>query len=268
MIVHGDNLVELERLASEGCVIDLAYLDPPFCTGDTFRMPDGRPAFDDWWPDRATYLAELAKRLIVVHRLLAPHGSMVIHTDPTTSHYIKVWADSAFGPDAFASEVIWRYRRWPAKTANFQAMHDVLLRYRKDPTVKPRWNQLYEPLAESTKKTWGTRKQKAVFVNGHRSKSSKSEEETAGAPLSDVWDIGIIAPSAKERTGYPTQKPEALLERVIGALSAPGDLVLDPYMGSGTTLAVAKRMGRGAIGIDSSIVAIDVAKARLARVAA
>jgi DNA modification methylase len=263
VIIHGDNLVVMERLEREGVVVDLAYLDPPFLTGDRFEMPDGRHAFDDRWPDRATYLAELAKRLLVIHRLLAPHGSLVVHTDPKTSHYIKVWADAAFGAESFASEVIWRYRRWPAKTQNFQAMHDVLLRYRKDPTVKPRWNQLYEPLAESTKKTWGTRKQKAVFVNGHRSKSSKTEEETQGAPMSDVWDVGVIAPMSKERTGYPTQKPEALLERVIGALSNPGDLVLDPYMGSGTTLAVAHRMGRRAIGIDASPVAIEVATERL-----
>jgi site-specific DNA-methyltransferase (adenine-specific) len=226
-------------------------------------MPDGRLAFDDRWSDTGTYIDELVKRLIVVHQLLVPHGSFVLHVDPKMSHYLKVWADHAFGHESFASEVIWRYRRWPTKTPNFQRVHDVLLRYRKDPRVEPRWNQLYEPLAASTLATWGTKKQRAVMIEGKRKRSSRTDEESRGVPMGDVWDIGVIAPVANERTGYPTQKPEALLERVIGALSNQGDLVLDPYMGSGTTLAVSQRMGRRSVGIDQSAVAVEVATRRL-----
>jgi DNA modification methylase len=264
MILTGDNLKVLQDLIDGAGWVDLAYLDPPYNTGNRFSMDDGREAFEDRWPDRATYLTELAKRLVLVHKLLRPHGSVVIHVDPRVSHYVKVWCDAAWGAESFAGEVIWRYRRWPTKTPNFQRMHDVLLVYRKDVTVPGRWNQLYEPVSASTAATWGRKKQRAVFENGHRTKSSTGDEESPGAPLSDVWDIGVIAPVSKERTGYPTQKPEALLERVIGALSNPGDLVLDPYMGSGTTLAVAKRMGRRALGIDQSPVAIEVATKRLA----
>ena len=143
-------------------------------------------------------------------------------------------------------------------------MHDVLLRWRKDPRVAPRWNQAYEPLASSTLATWGKNKQRAVFArDGRRARSSSTDEATAGVPMGDVWDIGVIAPVAKERTGYPSQKPEALLTRLIAALTDEGDLVLDPYAGSGTTLAVAHRMGRAFVGLDSSPVALEVARARL-----
>src|SRR5208282_2878506 len=126
------------------------------------------------------------------------------------------------------------------------------------------WNQPYERLAASTLATWGTNKQRAVFSrDGRRSRSSSTDVATSGVPMGDVWEIGVIAPVAKERTGYPSQKPEALLERLIGALSNEGDTVLDPYAGSGTTLAVARRTGRGFVGIDAGPVAIETTLERL-----
>ncbi len=273
-LIHGDNLVALRALAkTDAETVTLAYLDPPFFTGRVFdHIERGtrvkREAFDDRWADRAAYLEALAPRIEQVRALLAPHGSIVIHVDPKTSHYVKVLCDEIFGDDAFASEIVWRYRRWPSKTPNFQRVHDVLLRYRKDPSVAPRWNPLYEPLAASTLATWGTKKQRAVFAKGEngsvrRAHSSSTEEPTAGAPMGDVWEIGVIAPVARERTGYPSQKPEALLERLVTALSSPGDLVLDPYAGSGTTLAVAARLGRRFVGIDASDQAIETIRKRL-----
>jgi site-specific DNA-methyltransferase (adenine-specific) len=201
---------------------------------------------------------------VLARELLDPAGCLVLHVDPKTSHYAKVLCDEIFGADAFASEIIWRYRRWPAKTRNFQRVHDVLLRYVKDPAVPPRFRQLYEPLASSTEKTWGKSRQRAVVdESGRRRRSSVTREESPGAPLGDVWDISIIAPVALERTGYPTQKPEALLARLLEACTEPGDLVLDPYAGSGTTLAVAARLGRAAIGIDQSPRAFAIARQRL-----
>ena len=180
-----------------------------------------------------------------------------MHVDPKTSHYVRVLGDEIFGAEAFASEIVWRYRRWPSKTPNFQRVHDVLLRWRKDPSATPRWNQAYEPLAASTLATWGTKKQRAVFASdGRRARSSKTDEQTAGVPMGDVWEIGVIAPIARERTGYPSQKPEALLERLVTALSNEGDLVLDPYAGSGTTLFVARRTKRAFLGIDAGPVAL------------
>jgi site-specific DNA-methyltransferase (adenine-specific) len=189
---------------------------------------------------------------------------VVLHVDPKTSHYLKVLGDEIFGEEAFASEIIWRYRRWPSKTPNFQRVHDVLLRWRKDPKAKPRFNVPYEPLAASTLATWGKNKQRAVIEkDGRRARSSTTEEASKGVPMGDVWEIGVIAPIARERTGYPTQKPEALLERLLLALSDPGDVVLDPYAGSGTTLAVAARLGRTFVGIDQSEVALGIATQRL-----
>jgi len=269
-LLRGDNLGLLGGLvASHPGAVTLAYLDPPFLTNRVHEARDRktgaeRVAFDDRWTDRAAYLEALEPRLRAIRELLAPHGSVVIHVDPKTSHYVKVLADEIFGDDAFASEIVWRYRRWPSRTPNFQRVHDVLLRYRRDPATPPRWNPLYEPLAASTLATWGTTKQRAVFEkNGKRSRSSSTKEPTAGVPMGDVWDIGVLAPVARERTGYPSQKPEALLDRIVTALSDPGDLVLDPYAGSGTTLAVAAKRGRRFLGLDQSEVAIETTLARL-----
>jgi site-specific DNA-methyltransferase (adenine-specific) len=273
---EGENLGVLRALAATHAGrVTLAYLDPPFFTNREhaawLRKAGGPrtartkvPAFDDRWPDLASYLEALGGRLSAVRALLAPHGSIVVHVDPKTSHYVRVLGDEIFGAEAFASEIVWRYRRWPSKTPNFQRVHDVLLRWRKDLRAAPRWNQPYEPLAASTLATWGTKKQRAVFArDGRRARSSSTSEPTAGVPMGDVWEIGVIAPIARERTGYPSQKPEALLERLVGALSAAGDCVLDPYAGSGTTLAVARRMDRAFVGIDTSPVAIDTTRARL-----
>ena len=275
-LILGDNLQALRCLAEErpGSVT-LAYLDPPFFTGrqhhriDRKRTADGyereqHMAFDDRWESLSQYLAALRDRLAVVRLLLSEAGSVVIHVDPKTSHYIKVICDELFGIDCFASEIIWRYRRWPSKTRNFQRVHDVMLRYVKNPDHPPRFNQLYEPLAPSTQKTWGDRKQRAVVgTNGRRVRSSSTEEISRGVPLGDVWEIPIVAPVARERTGYPTQKPEALMQRWIATCSDPGDVILDPYMGSGTTLKVAADLGRHAIGIDAGQQAHAITRARL-----
>lgn len=277
MLVHGDNLAAMRALALRGATFALAYLDPPFFTGRTLsqvtrrREPDSgrlvrttRPAFDDRWDSLQSYLEALHHRVVAARNLLAPHGCLVLHVDPKTSHYAKVLCDEVFGPECFASEIVWRYRRWPSKTRNFQRVHDVLLRYVRDPDQNPRFVQLYEPLAASTLATWGDRKQRAVLDGtGRRARSSITAEPTPGTPLGDVWEIGIVAPVSRERTGYPTQKPEALLHRLICACTEAGDLVLDPYAGSGTTLAVCARLDRRVVGIDQSPRAVTTTRKRL-----
>jgi site-specific DNA-methyltransferase (adenine-specific) len=281
----GDNLRALETLGkTHGASASLVYLDPPFLTGrvhqkidrvdpdqarpsGTRLLGDARPrrdAFDDRWEDRGAYLDALGARLLALKPLLAPHGSLVVHVDPKTSHYVKVLCDEIFGEECFASEIVWRYRRWPSKTPNFQRVHDVLLRYRGSAKATPRFTTLFEPLAPSTLATWGTGKQRAVVEGKRRARSSTTAEPSQGVPLGDVWDVGLIAPVARERTGYPSQKPEALLERLVRALTHEGDLVVDPYMGSGTTLAVAARLGRRFLGIDQSDVALETTRKRLA----
>jgi site-specific DNA-methyltransferase (adenine-specific) len=280
-VIQGDNLDAMRALQRErGPCVALAYMDPPFFTGrEHAKVTRSRhatsgqiqrtstPAFDDRWPSLAHYLLSLKERIAIVRELLIAEGCLVLHVDTRTSHYVKVICDEVFGANCFASELIWRYRRWPSKTKNFQRTHDVLLRYVRDAETAPRFNQLYEPLAPSTQRTWGSGKQRAVVgKDGRRTRSQATEEPTPGAPLGDVWEIGIVAPVSKERTGYPTQKPEGLLERLISALSEPGDLVLDPCAGSGTTLAVCHRLGRRFIGIDRGAEAHRVIKRRLTAV--
>jgi DNA modification methylase len=278
VLIQGDNLAGLHALAGRiKGQVTLAYLDPPFFTGKAHvrvtRKRDGRgkilrstaPAFDDRWDSLPAYLQALRDRIAAARELLADHGSLVLHLDPKTSHYAKLICDEVFGPRCFASEIVWRYRRWPSKTKNFQRVHDVLLRFVKDARVEPRFCQLYEPLAASTVATWGVQRQRAVVsAAGVRTHSSRTADESPGAPLGDVWEIGIVAPVARERTGYPTQKPEALLERLIGACTEPGDLVLDPYAGSGTTLVTGNRLARRVVAIDNSPEALDVIRQRLA----
>ncbi len=277
MLIEGDNLLAMSALAQRSpASAALIYMDPPFLTGrqhhqvERQRDASGRiqrqqqPAFDDRWSGMHDYLNTLHSRVCVARDLLSPQGSLVLHVDPKTSHYAKVLCDEVFGPECFASEIVWRYRRWPAKTKNFQRVHDVLLRYVKDPSAVPRFNQLYEPLAASTRATWGTRKQRAVTDEaGRRQRSSSTEEESPGTPLGDVWEIGIVAPIARERTGYPTQKPEALLQRLVSALTQPDDLVVDPYVGSGTSLVASRSLGRRAIGIDQNTAALTLCRQRL-----
>jgi DNA modification methylase len=276
-LVEGDNLAAMHALATRiAGEVTLAYLDPPFFTGKEHvritRKREGRgkilrtasPAFDDRWDSLPAYLGALRDRIAAARDLLADHGSLVLHLDPKTSHYAKLICDEVFGARCFASEIIWRYRRWPSKTKNFQRVHDVLLRFVKDFRVEPRFHQMYEPLAASTLATWGVQRQRAVVgASGVRTHSSRTADESPGAPLGDVWEIGIIGPVSRERTGYPTQKPEALLERLIQTCTAAGDLVLDPYAGSGTALVVGGRLGRRVLGVDQSPEALEVIRQRL-----
>jgi DNA modification methylase len=158
---------------------------------------------------------------------------------------------------------VWRYRRWPAPGKRLQRMHDTLLVYAASGAHTFRALHGYEPLADSTQRTFGTSRQRAVIRDKQRTKSETTDEQSTGPLLSDVWDIPVVAPSGHERTGYPTQKPEALLERLILSFSNEGDTVLDPYCGSGTTLAVAETNGREWIGVDASDVAIETTLRRL-----
>jgi site-specific DNA-methyltransferase (adenine-specific) len=230
--------------------------------------------------DIMAYLAMMAPRLVELRRVLKRSGSLYLHCDPTASHYLKVLLDGIFGPGCFRNEVIWRYRRWPAKARRFQRMHDVILFYTVSSGNEHVFNTLYgyEKLAESTLKTFGTQKQRADFSSGHRKPSVDNEEtqgppltdfwdveevERNGPPMSDAWEVGVIAASGKERTGYPTQKPEKLLERIIRASTEEGQVVLDPFCGCGTAIAVAEQFKRRWIGIDVTHLAINIIRERM-----
>ncbi|MGR3912964.1 MAG: site-specific DNA-methyltransferase, partial [Gammaproteobacteria bacterium] len=204
-----------------------------------------------------SYLSYMAERLAELRRLLKASGCVYLHCDPTASHYLKILMDVIFGAKNFRNEVVWSYRRWPAKQKNFQKMHDTILRYANG-AVNLVWNQPYEPLAESTLQADGGKKILNVFdETGKRKRGVKTGEMSPGAAMRDVWNIGIISPTAKERLDYPTQKPIALLERIIAASSNAGGIVLDPFCGCGTTIDAAHRLRRNWIGIDISSYAIE-----------
>lgn len=257
-LYHGDMLTALLRIPNQA---NLIYMDPPFFTQQVHKTAHGEFAFNDEWSDLSQYLQYLQQRIAFVETLLADKGSFVLHCDPRTSYRFRIVCDQSFGPENFQDEIIWSYKRWPSKSRRLQRFHDVLLRYTRG--TEPIFNPLYEPLSASTVAKYGTAKQGAKFADGQRSRSEATNEESPGMPLGDVWDIPILAARSKERTGYPTQKPEALLERLILLTTNPGDTVLDLCCGSGTTLAAALKLGRNAIGVDIGALAISTTAARL-----
>ena len=208
------------------------------------------------------YLVMMATRIVEMHRILKPTGSLYLHCDPSASHYLKIILDAVFGPQNFRNEIIWSYRRWAAKHPNFQRMHDIILRYAK--SINVTWNQLYEPRPTSTLKRFGNKEIKSAYASdGKRIPSQTTNKESKGVPLRDVWEISIIAPSAKERLGYPTQKPIELYKRIVTASSNEGDLILDPFCGCGTTLIAAEELNRNWIGIDLTYLAIGAVRQRI-----
>lgn len=210
--------------------------------------------------DMMAYLAMMAVRLLELHRVLKPTGSLYLHCDPTASHYLKLLLDGVFGKRNFRNEVIWCYRKWSVAQGQFVRNHDVILFYSR--TDGPRtFHTLYGDPSPGTLKRWGGRRQQAVFEDGVR--RAASTEEPAQSPMPDWWDISVLNPNAKERLGYPTQKPLALLERIVAASSNEGDVVLDPFCGCGTAIHAAQKLGRQWIGIDVTHLAISLIEKRM-----
>lgn len=275
-IIEGNNVDVMESLHASGERFALVYADPPFFSQRDYVTSGGEQAFSDKWPSLEAYLAELTHGVVLARDLLIAEGSLVLHLDPSAVHYAKVRCDEVFGRACFAGEIIWRYRRWPAQCRNFQGMHDVLLRYVRDPHVECRFNQLYEPLSASTIATFKGLRQSNKVVDGKRVLirervefgEADGRDLSKGAALADVWEFPILAQGANERTGYPTQKPEALIARLVDALTNEGDAVLDPFCGSGVVPAVCHKRNRLCVSIDSSPVAIRMANERLAPILA
>jgi len=262
---HGDNLPLLSAWPDGSFA--LAYLDPPFNTGRRqararLRTPAdpggdrvgfggrryrtvrvGSLSFADRFDD---YLGFLEPRLREVHRLLAPTGSLFLHLDPRESHYAKVLCDAIFGRDAFRNEIVWAYDYGARSRSRWSAKHDVLLWYSRSPR---RWTYRYEDIDRVPYLAPG-------LVG--------PEKAARGKTPTDVWWNTIVSPTGKERTGYPTQKPLAVLERIVRVHSDPGDRLLDPFAGSGSFGEAAARHGRDCVLIDESAEAVAVARARLA----
>jgi site-specific DNA-methyltransferase (adenine-specific) len=210
--------------------------------------------------DMLAYLSMMAPRLIELERVLKPGGSLYLHCDTTAGAHLRLLCDAIFDTRCFQNEIVWSYRRWPTPAKYFQRMHDVILFYSKGPKTKT-FNVEYEPNSPSYIKRFKGKTQMLDPETGTR--KLMLETDSKGLPRRDVWELSIIAGSKKERLGYPTQKPELLLERIISASSNPGDLILDPFCGCGTAIAVAQTLKRRWIGIDITHLAITLIKHRL-----
>lgn len=235
-----DNLPRLAQFPA-ACV-DLVYLDPPFFSNRTHTVTWGDAgetrSFDDRWAGNIDgYVGWMAERMVQVARVLKPTGSVYLHCDWHACHYLKVMMDGVFGRGNFLNNVVWCYglggsseRYWPRK-------HDDILWYSKEPD--------------------------GHFFQADRVPATSQRMKGADKKAPDYWDIPAVNNMANERLGYPTQKPEALLRRIVGSSSRPGDVVLDPFAGSGTALVVAHRLGRRWVGIDASPAAVALARRRL-----
>lgn len=277
-IFWGDNLQVMSHLLRDfRGNIDLIYLDPPFDSKADYKkkiklrgvkfqndsISFEEKQYSDIWSNDG-YLQFMYDRLILLKDLLHKDGVIFVHVDPGVSHYIKLIMDEIFGSTNFLNEIIWSYRRWPSTSKKYQSMHDVILFYRKTGSSERHFEVEYEDASESYMKRFGGKTQILDAESGTR--KITSDEETKGMPLRDVWDISVLAGNKPERLGYPTQKPEELLERIIRNNSKPNDLVLDCFMGSGTTQAVASKLGRRFIGADINVGAVQTAAKRLSKI--
>jgi site-specific DNA-methyltransferase (adenine-specific) len=264
LVLAGDNSLVLGRLPTQS--FDLIYMDPPFNTGraqsrrtlsvradeDGARVGFGGRryasqllqslSYDDAFAD---YLGFLAPRLTRARELLAPHGTLYFHIDYREAHYCKLLLDELFGRDAFLNEIIWAYdygakprRRWPAK-------HDTILAYVKLPGA-------HHFDAEAVERE----PYMAPGLVG-------AEKAARGKRPTDVWFHTIVPTNGREKTGYPTQKPEGVLRRLVAASSRRGGWCLDPFAGSGTLGVVCRQLGRRFVLIDESPMAVDVMRRRL-----
>ena len=268
LLIHGDNADVLPKLPADA--FELIYVDPPFNTGQHQRRhtmkvqqdPDAARIGFGGKPYRAQvlrtmgyadthddYLAFLVPRLEQARRLLAPDGTLYFHIDYREAHYCKVLLDEIFGPECFLNEIIWAYdyggkaqRRWPAK-------HDTILVYVKDPSAYYFDNE-------------------TVDREPYMAPGLVGPEKAARGKLpTDTWWHTIVATNGAEKTGYPTQKPEGIVRRMVQASSRPGGWCLDFFAGSGTLGAVCAKLDRRYVLVDSSADAIAVAEQRLSALA-
>lgn len=267
-VVHGDCLTELAYL--ENATVDIVYLDPPFFTNKRHsavtRDRTKKFSFGDLWNGLEDYARFMEERLEQVYRVLKDTGSVFVHCDSNANFLLRALLDDIFGADQFRSEIVWSYRRWSNSARGLMPSHQTILFYSK--TANYKFNKVYGAYSETTNVDQILQLRAR---DGHGvSKYATDIEgniifggEKKGVPLSDVWEIPFLNPKAKERTGYPTQKPVLLLERIIEIASDPDDFVVDPFCGSGTTLVAASILDRRFLGIDSSAEAVELARKRL-----
>lgn len=323
VIYNEDNIRRLALMPPE--TVDLVYLDPPFFSNRRYEVIWGDEAevrsFEDRWSGGIEVYADwMRSRLVEIHRVLKPTGSLYLHCDPNASHYLKVVLDSIFGASRFRSEIVWKRSTAHSDTKQGRRqhgrIHDVIFFYTKSDewTWNPQYTQyddayqegMYKHVEPETGRRYGLfdltgpggaskgnpryevlgvtrywRHTKASMEDliregrvvqtkpGAVPRYKRYLDEMPGVSLQDLWtDIRPVGAQARERLGYPTQKPEALLERIIETSSNQGDVVLDPFCGCGTTLVVAEQAHRQWIGIDISSTACNLMKRRLLKIGA
>lgn len=267
-IFHGNCVEKLKEIQSDQ--VDLIYFDPPFYTQKKHFLSTRDNSkiyeFDDIFESLEEYLKLIESVLIECKRILKNTGSVFLHCDKTASHYIRTVLDKILGRDNFQSEIVWSYKRWSNAKKGLLNSHQIIFFYSKTQNFK--FNTLYTDYSATTNLD-------QILQDREKNENGKSiykrdengnviiGKEKKGVPLSDVWEIPYLNPKAKERTGYPTQKPVILLNQILNIVTNEGDLVLDPFCGSGTTCVSAKLLKRNYIGIDISLDAVELANTRL-----
>ncbi len=267
-VLLGDCLELLKRFDENS--IDLIYLDPPFFTNTIQKLKtrDGNKEFSykDIWKSNNEYAEFLYDRLLELKRVLKNTGSIFVHCDKNSTHIIKMLLDDIFGLKQFQSEIIWYYKRWSNSKKGLLYSHQTIYFYSKTQNFK--FKTIYTDYSETTnidqilQKRVKDNNGKTIYARDEKGNTINSDIKK-GVPLSDVWEIPYLNPKANERVGYPTQKPILLLERIIEIASEEGDVILDPFCGSGTTLVAGKLNNRKVIGMDISQDAVNLANARL-----
>lgn len=272
-LVLGDNLRVMETLLPEyESRIHLIYADPPFFTNKAFPARLGRgedsrkpdtwmlgEGYTDQWNDLDEYLDFLFLRLKLMYRLLSPNGSLYLHLDWHADAYARLLLDEIFGRQHLVNQIAWLYHGPSPIRRAFNRKHDTLYLYSKSSQYTFNSDDVREPYNPSTVKT---------FASSRKAGFGKVPDLARGKVPEDWWYFPVVARLHNERSGYPTQKPEALLERIIRASSNPGDLVADFFCGSGTTLLMADRLGRNFIGADSTWRAVHTTRTRLVNASA
>lgn len=273
-IFWGDNLQVMSHLLKEyRGKVDLIYIDPPFDSKADYKKKieikgvgsaetdstsfEEKQYGDIWTNDE--YLQFMYERLILLRELLSDNGCIYLHCDWHKSHHLRMIMDEVFGPDKFVNEVIWHYSGAGTPKECWAKRHDNIFVYSKTDKYTFNADEVRTEYAAATVERF------SHAINNVRNGINFGSQSLnpLGKYPEDVLDISIEAPSASIRTGYPTQKPEALLEKIIKASSNPGDLVFDCFMGSGTTVSVAKKLGRRFIGADINMGSIQTTKKRL-----
>lgn len=280
-LIWADNLLVmgslLEKFAGK---VDLIYIDPPFATGADFSFTaqigeqqitrqssaaDETAYRDTWKIGLGSYLTMMAERLRLMRDLLSPHGSLFLHCDWHVGHLLRATADEVFGAENFLNEIVWYYyNKFQGNVKRFASNHDVVFWYRKGTSYqfKPQLEKRAEGKVKQLARQWD--KEKGAIVNAKGADGRVMYRETDERTVDDVWRISMLQPADRtENCGFPTQKPEALLQRIVQAASCEGDLVADFFCGSGTMLAVAEKLNRRWIGCDLGRWGIHATRKRL-----